>query len=74
MVSKFKRDEIAFELRHEDAAMGVYNRYNSRWNRDTTYSKVFVDGKYWKTMRTSDAMKSATTLRARGKTVKVEQY
>lgn len=27
---QFKADELAYELRHEDAAMGVYNKYNDR--------------------------------------------
>ena len=65
----FQKNELAFELRHEDAALGYPNRYNSRWNDDTTYSSVYVDGKYWKTMKTYLAKKSAQTLRAKGKHV-----
>jgi len=70
-LSEFKKREIEFELRHEDAAIGRPNRYNRNWNNDTTYSKVYVDGKYWKTMPTYQAIKSASTLRAKGKKVQI---
>lgn len=64
-LSKFKRDEIAFELRHEDAEMGVYNKYNYR------QASVLIDGKFWKKMPEAQALKAANTLRAKGKTVEV---
>ena len=28
-LSRFKRDEIAWELRHEDAAQGTFNKFNA---------------------------------------------
>ena len=65
----FQKRELEFELRHEDRALGYPNRYNSRWQNDTTYSAVYVDGKYWKTMPTYQARKAAETMRAKGKTV-----
>lgn len=63
--SSFKRDELAFELRHEDAAMGVYNRHN---DRSVTVS---IDGRFWKTMPIRQATKAAATLRAKGKEVTI---
>ena len=61
----FQTRELQWELRDEDAQIGAYNPFNS----DYTSVKVFVDGKYWKTMSQGMARKSASTLRARGKTV-----
>jgi len=61
----FQTRELQWELRNEDAQIGAYNPFNS----DHTSVKVFVDGKYWKTMSQGMARKSASTLRARGKTV-----
>ena len=59
----FQLRELQWELRHEDAQIGAYNPFNNR------HVKVFVDGKYWKTMQEAQAKKSAATLRAKGKTV-----
>ena len=61
----FQTRELQWELRNEDAQIGAYNPFNS----DHTSVKVFVDGKYWKTMSQGMARKSAMTLRAKGKTV-----
>ena len=61
----FQTRELQWELRNEDAQIGAYNPFNS----DYTSVKVFVDGKYWKTMSQGMARKSAMTLRAKGKTV-----
>jgi hypothetical protein len=60
-----KLRELQWELRDEDAQIGAYNPFNS----DYTSVKVFIDGKYWKTMSQGMARKSAATLRAKGKTV-----
>ena len=66
----FQLRELQWELRHEDAQIGAYNPFNS----DYTSVKVFVDGKYWKTMSQGQARKSAQTLRSRGKTVTWRLY
>ena len=66
----FQKRELQWELRHEDAEIGAYNPFNA----NHTYVKVFVDGKYWKTMQQGQARKSAQTLRAKGKTVTWSYY
>jgi len=54
--SEFKRRELEFELRDEG-------------NKPT---KVFIDGKYWKTMGLNKALSSASKLGAKGKLVEFE--
>jgi hypothetical protein len=65
-----KLRELQWELRDEDAQIGAYNPFNSGY----TSVKVFIDGKYWKTMSQAQARKSAATLRAKGKTVSWSFY
>ena len=65
-----KLRELQWELRHEDREIGAYNPFNRDWG----HSKVYVDGKYWKTMPTYQAKKAAQTLRAKGKTVTWQHY
>lgn len=69
-LSKFKRDEIAFELRHEDAAMGVYNKYNRRSYQQRTVS-VYIDGNFWKSMPERQAYQAVTTLKSKGKNAEI---
>lgn len=65
-MNQFKRDELAFELRHEDAALGVYNKYNTK--RQPAYlATVYIDGKAWKQMPLRSAMAAVTTLKSKGK-------
>ena len=64
-MNQFKRDELAFELRHEDAALGVYNKYNTK--RPAVMATVYIDGKAWKQMPLRQAMAAVTTLKSKGK-------
>lgn len=66
----FQLRELQWELRHEDAEIGAYNPFNSRSFVPSV--KVFIDGKFWKTMPQNQAQKAAQTLSARGKTVTME--
>lgn len=62
---QFKRDELAWELRDEDAEIGAYNKYNAE------IVEVHIDGKFWKTMPRIQAEKAGRTLVAKGKNVKI---
>jgi hypothetical protein len=56
---RFKLDELAWELRDEDAKL------------NTTY-RLYIDGNPWKVFYRYDvAMKAATTLRNKGKIVEI---
>jgi hypothetical protein len=75
----FKRDELQWELRDEDAEIGAYNPYNSkpigRKPRSPYVSVnvgVAVNGKYWKSMPYNQAVKAASTLRAKGNEVEIK--
>lgn len=65
--SRFKRNELAFELRHEDAAMGHYNPHNKSYSHD--FVSVHINGKFWKKMSRRQAQQAANTLKSKGKKV-----
>lgn len=60
MISQFKKDEIAFELRHEDAIL----------NDPYRIVTVYIDGKPWKKMYQCEAKKAVNTLIMKGKSAR----
>ena len=74
----FKRDELQWELRHEDAEIGAYNPYNKPRGRKPRSPYVSVNvgveinGKYWKSMPYNQAVKAAATLREKGNEVNIK--